>query len=117
MRSVVLLLLAAALANAAVVRDVRVALGKKDWDGARAIIKTYRDQNGVTPEMLEAFSWLGRAALAEKKYDDAERNAVETKRLVLDQLKKTKLGSEPHPADVTMWVGSPSLTCIAAATS
>jgi thiol-disulfide isomerase/thioredoxin len=96
MRYVLLLLIAAATAGAAIVQDVRAALGKKDWAAAEALIQTYRSQNGVTPEMLEAYSWLGRAALAEKRYDDAERHAVETKRMALEQLKTKSLDKDPH---------------------
>src|SRR5688572_31354369 len=46
--------------------------------------------------MLEAFSWLGRAALADKRYDDALRNAAETKRMVLEQLKTKSLDKDPN---------------------
>jgi thiol-disulfide isomerase/thioredoxin len=96
MRFLVLLLIAVASAGAAIVQDVRAALSKKDWTGAEALIKNYRSQNGVTPEMLEAYSWLGRAALANKRYDDAEKYAVETKRLVLEQLKTKSLDKDPN---------------------
>jgi thiol-disulfide isomerase/thioredoxin len=96
MRYVVLLLVAAGVSGAAIVGDVRAALGRKDWTGAEALIKTYRNQNGVTPEMTEAHSWLGRAALADRRYDDAERYAAETKRLVLDQLKTKSLNNDPN---------------------
>ena len=96
MRYVVLLLIAAATVGAAIVQDVRAVLAKKDWTGAEALIKTYRSQNGVTPEMIEAYSWLGRAALADKRYDDAERYAVETKRMVLEQLKSKSLDKDPN---------------------
>jgi thiol-disulfide isomerase/thioredoxin len=96
MRYLILVLIAAGLAAGALVRDVRDALGRKDWAGAQALIKAYRDQKGVTPEMLEAFSWIGRAALADKRYDDAERNAVETKRMVIEQLKTHSLDKDPH---------------------
>jgi thiol-disulfide isomerase/thioredoxin len=92
----VLICLAASFANAAIVGDVRSALSRKDVAGAEALLKTYRDRNGVTPEMLEAFSWLGRAALADKRYPDAEKNAVETKRLVLEQLKTKQLDNDPN---------------------
>lgn len=96
MRFISILCLLAVAASGALVRDVRDALGRKDWAAAEALIKSYRDQSGVTPEMLEAFSWLGRAALADKRYDDAERNAVETKRMVREQLKTKSLETDPH---------------------
>src|SRR5207302_9591253 len=37
---------------------------------------------GDTPEVIEAVSWLGRGALAEKQADRAVRYAVEAQRLV-----------------------------------
>jgi hypothetical protein len=95
-RFLAILCLLASAANSAIVRDVREALGRKDWAAAESLIKSYRAQNGITPEMLEAFSWLGRAALADKRYDDAERNAIETKGLVLEQLKTKSLDKDPH---------------------
>jgi hypothetical protein len=84
------------LVQAALVGDVRAALARKDVPAAEALIKSYRDKNGVTPEMLEAFSWFGRVALADKRYDDAERNAIETRRLVLEQLKTKQLDKDPN---------------------
>jgi thiol-disulfide isomerase/thioredoxin len=96
MRLITILCLLAASVHGQIVRDVRDALNRKDWTAAEAIIQSYRDRNGVTPEMLEAFSWLGRAALADKRYDDALRNAAETKRMVLDQLKTKSLDKDPN---------------------
>ena len=95
-RFLAVLCLLASAANSAIVRDVRDALGRKDWAAAESLIKSYRAQNGVTPEMLEAFSWLGRAALADKKYDAAERYASETKRMVVEQLKTKSLDKDPN---------------------
>ena len=43
------------------VRDVRSAIGKNDFTAAEARIGKYRASSGVTSEMLEAQSWLGRA--------------------------------------------------------
>jgi thiol-disulfide isomerase/thioredoxin len=96
MRYLALLFCLAGITNAALVGDVRAALNRKDLPAAEALIKSYRDKNGVTPEMLEAFSWFGRVALAEKRYDAAENNAVETKRMVLEQLKTRQLDKDPN---------------------
>lgn len=83
-------------AQAALVADVRRALAEKDWARAQALIETYRRQNGITPEMLEAYSWLGRAALAEKRYDDAERYAQDTKKRVLVLLPSKPLNEDKN---------------------
>jgi thiol-disulfide isomerase/thioredoxin len=49
----------------------------------------------VTPEYLEALSWVGRAALGSKDYAAAEQNAEEVRKLSLEQLTHRKLDAEP----------------------
>jgi uncharacterized protein HemY len=61
----------AASAWAALVPDVRALLNKGDFPGAEKLIADFQKQNGTTPEMLEAQSWLGRGALAAKQYGKA----------------------------------------------
>ena len=63
---------------------------------ANRMVQQYRAQRGVTPEMIEALSWLGRGALAAKQYDKAEAYAEQTQQLVQEQLKKQPLDREPH---------------------
>ena len=58
------------------VRDVRSDIGKQDFTAAEARIGQYRVSSGVTSEMLEALSWLGRGALAAKQLDRAEAYAA-----------------------------------------
>jgi thiol-disulfide isomerase/thioredoxin len=79
-----------------IIADVRSATARKDFTRAEGAIQAYRAQNGVTPEMLEALSWLGRGALAAKDLDKADGYAVETRKLALEQLKKRKLDDEQH---------------------
>jgi thiol-disulfide isomerase/thioredoxin len=88
------LLAAAAWAN--VVTDVRAALAKNNLPLAESLVQNYRSQQGVTPELIEAHSWLGRGALAAKQLDQAEAHANETERLSLAELKKRPLDAEPH---------------------
>src|SRR5579862_5836422 len=88
------LLAAAAWAN--VVTDVRGALAKNNLPLAESLVQNYRTQQGVTPEWLEAHSWLGRGALAAKQLDQAEAYAKETQSLSLAELKKRPLDAEPH---------------------
>jgi thiol-disulfide isomerase/thioredoxin len=78
----------------AVVKEVRSALAAGDFVRAERIVATYRGANGVTPEMLEALSWLGRGALANKDLDVAEKYARETYGLSTAQLKIRPLDQE-----------------------
>jgi thiol-disulfide isomerase/thioredoxin len=60
------------------------------------MLQKYRTEHGVTPEMLEALSWLGRGSLAAKQLDKAQAYAVETQRLAVEQLKNRPLDAETH---------------------
>jgi thiol-disulfide isomerase/thioredoxin len=86
------------VALAGVTADVRVALDRGDAVGAEARLAAYRQQTGVTPEWIEAYSWLARGALATKRLDDAERYATETRRLVRDTLRSKPVDSDAHLA-------------------
>jgi thiol-disulfide isomerase/thioredoxin len=89
-------LLAASAASAAIVQDVRQAIARSDFASGEAEIARYRAQNGVTPEMVEALSRLGRGALDAKDYDRAEQYAREAFDLATMQLKARGLDEEPH---------------------
>jgi thiol-disulfide isomerase/thioredoxin len=86
----------AAVAWADFVADVHVAVLKKNLPLAESLVQKYRAEHGVTPETLEALSWLGRGALAAKQFDQAESYAKETQRLSVAELKKRPLDAEPH---------------------
>jgi thiol-disulfide isomerase/thioredoxin len=83
---------------AGVVEDVRGALAQNNLPAAQAELNSYRAQNGVTPEYVEAYSWLARAALSNGDYDHATAYAKQTKALALEQLKQRPLDAEPHLA-------------------
>ena len=85
-----------ALAFFAIVGDVRQAAMSGDLAGAERLAEEHRKQFGATPEYLEAYSWLGRGALAAKKYADAERYASSTKQQALAMLKSRQLDDEAH---------------------
>ena len=76
------------------VRDVRSDIGKNDFTSAEGRIGKYRVSSGVTSEMLEALSWLGRGALAAKQLDRAEGYAAETHKLALEMLKSRRLDAD-----------------------
>ncbi|HXA68111.1 MAG TPA: TlpA disulfide reductase family protein [Bryobacteraceae bacterium] len=88
--------LLAAAAWADVVTDVRAALAKSNFPLAVSLVQNYRAQKGVTSELIEAVSWLGRGSLAAKNLDQAEAYAKEAQNLALGELKRRPLDAEPH---------------------
>jgi thiol-disulfide isomerase/thioredoxin len=90
------LLLLAPAAYSDIVTDVRAASAKGDFLLGDSLINSYRGKRGVTPEMLEALSWLARGALELKQLDRAEGYARETETQVAAQLKRRALDSDPH---------------------
>lgn len=60
---------------------------------AASLAASYRAASGVTPEYLEAYSWIGRA---ERNLTAADDNATEVRKLALDLLKTRRLDAEPH---------------------
>jgi thiol-disulfide isomerase/thioredoxin len=98
-KAVVAALLAAALAFGAVsliVTAVSQSAMTGDLRTANAILKMYRDRRGITPEYLEAYSWIGRGDLRLKKYQAALDNAEEVRELSLKHLAGRKLDSDPN---------------------
>ena len=89
-------LLLTASAWAGIVDDVRLALSQNSFSAAESALNSYRGQQGVTAEYLEAYSWLGRAALEQGQYDRATAYAKETQTLALAQLKLRPFDAEPH---------------------
>ena len=79
---------------ATLVGDVRQALARNDFAAAEKILEAARSQKSVTPEWLEAHSWLGRGALAAKDLDRALAYADKTRKLALEQLASRKLDDE-----------------------
>jgi len=83
---------------AGLIEDVRDDIAHNNFAQGDAAIAGYRAQHGVTPEMLEALSWLGRGALAAKQYDKAEAYAKQTQALATEPLRRRALDSDPHLA-------------------
>jgi thiol-disulfide isomerase/thioredoxin len=79
-----------------IIPEVRFAIDQNNFALGDQYIEKYRAQHGVTPEMLEALSWLGRGALAGKRLDQAEAYAKKTYDLAVAELKKRPLDQEPH---------------------
>lgn len=95
-RLVLISVLLTATAWAGIVDNVRIALARNNFSAAESALDSYRGQLGVTPEYLEAYSWMGRAALDQGQYDQAAAYAKQTKSLAVEQLKQHPLDSESH---------------------
>ena len=92
--AVFVLLSSVSFAN--VIDEVRTATAQNNFSRAKAELDTYKSQHGVTPEYLEAMSWVARDALQLKQLDVAETYARETESLSRQQLYKRRLDAEPH---------------------
>src|SRR5258705_2004399 len=99
--SLITFLLAATLAvgqtarPATLVAEVRAALNAQDLVRAEAIVAKRKAEQGNTAEVLEAASWLGRGALAEKQYDRAEKYAVDVQKQILTALAGRPVDVDP----------------------
>jgi len=80
------------------VGDVRAQLQQNSFSAAESELSSYKSQHGVTPEYLEALSWMARGAAAASRWDQAISYASETRTLAEQQLatSKNKLDAEPH---------------------
>jgi len=83
-------------ARAGIVEDVRTALAENNFSAADSYLNSYRARSGVTPEYVEAYSWMGRAALSAHEYDQAAAYAKQTRTLAVEQLKQRPLDAEPR---------------------
>jgi thiol-disulfide isomerase/thioredoxin len=96
LRKYLVVFLLATPAWAGIVEDVRTALAQNSFSAADSELNSYRSRNGITPEYVEAYSWMGRTALEASQFDQAAAYAGQTKSLVLEQLKQRPLDAEPH---------------------
>jgi thiol-disulfide isomerase/thioredoxin len=99
-RSAALVLALGQLAPAAggdIVTQVREAADAHNFTLAEREIQGYRATAGLTPELLEALSWLSRGALGTKQYDRADSYAAETRKLAADMLRAGRpMDQEPR---------------------
>jgi len=89
-------LLLASLCWADIVDNVRYALAQNNFSAAESELNSYRNQRGVDPSYIEAYSWMARAAFDQRQYDQAAAYADRTKALAVEQLKQRRLDAEPH---------------------
>jgi thiol-disulfide isomerase/thioredoxin len=76
--------------------EVREAVERGDFGRGDAAIEQYRAQRGVTPEMIEALSWMARGALGATDLDKADAYARRTRELAAAQLRSRALDAEPR---------------------
>ena len=79
-----------------IVNYVRDAIAEGDFRRAEQLARHDMSTIGPNPLAIEAFSWLGRGALAAKNYDAAMTFAARTYEMVEDQLKTRQLDAETH---------------------
>src|SRR5580700_7943956 len=96
LRKLILASLVAVTAVASVVTDVQTAMSRGNFPLAEAILQSYRMQHGLTPEFMEALSWLARGDLITRQLDKAEARAKETEQLAVQSLATRPLDAEPH---------------------
>jgi thiol-disulfide isomerase/thioredoxin len=95
-RLVVILLFLCTASFAGITEDVRGKLEQNNFTAADAQLQTYRTHQGVTPDYLEALSWMARASLVSDRLDQAENYAKQTEKLSRQLLLKRPLNAEPH---------------------
>jgi hypothetical protein len=77
-RLLILLLLLPSSSFADIIQDIRGSLAHNNSTAAEAELQAYRAQHGVTPEYLEALSWMARGSLEANQLDHAESYAKQT---------------------------------------
>jgi thiol-disulfide isomerase/thioredoxin len=82
--------------TAGITDDVREALARNNASAAEGNLQAYRARQGVTPDYLEALSWMARASLSSHQLDRADRYAKQTETLSRELLAKRTLDAEPH---------------------
>src|SRR5580700_3035872 len=96
LRKLVPAALIAASAFATVVTEVETAMSRGNFPQAEAILDSYKSQHGITPEYLEALSWLARGDLITRQFDKADAVAKETEKLTVQALASRSLDADPH---------------------
>jgi len=91
-------LFAAAFVFAAgdIIEDVQGRIALNDFNGAAARIQAYRKSYGITPQGLEAMSWIARGELAHRDLAQAEKWADDTYQLAAAEWKKRPVPKDPN---------------------
>jgi thiol-disulfide isomerase/thioredoxin len=94
--AIVILVSMAYSAGPTIVSEVHTAAAAGRTADANHLLELYRSSQGITPEYIEALSWIGRVALMNGQTAAAEANAAEVRKLCEEQLKHRKLDAESH---------------------
>jgi thiol-disulfide isomerase/thioredoxin len=95
-RLLAVLLALSAASFAGITDDVREALFRNNVSAAEAELQSYRGRQGVTPDYVEALSWMARADLLSHQLDRADNYARQTETLSRQLLAKRPLDAESH---------------------
>ena len=87
---------ASLFAQTDLVQAVRSQIAQGSFSAADSDLQRYKASQGVTPEYLEALSWMARGAAASGNWTQATTYATDTRKLSEQQLQKRKLDAEPH---------------------
>jgi len=90
------LLVLSATSFAGITDDVREALSRNNVSAAEVELQSYRSRQGVTPDYVEALSWMARADLLSHQLDRADDYARQTETLSRQLLAKRPLDAEPQ---------------------
>ena len=74
-----------------VIAETRAAIAEKDFAKGEKVVLNSLAEAGTTPEAIEAWSWLGRGALAAQKYREADAYAQRAYKMVEEALMTRKL--------------------------
>ena len=91
-----LLLTVSSPSFADIIDDVRNALAQGNLTLADQELQEYRAHHGVTPEYLEALSWLARTSATNNQMGAAEAYAKQTETFARQLLAKRALDAEPQ---------------------
>jgi len=95
-RSLFVVVVLTCLTYADIIEDVRMAAARNNFAQADAALLAYRTQKGITPEYIEALSWLARGAISANQLDQADSYARMTIKLAREQLHTRAFDAEPH---------------------
>jgi len=91
----ILLALSAHAQQASLINTVRSLIAGHDVPAAERLARGYQARTGPTPELAAAFSWIARAQLDAKNYDQADALAQETTKIASRFLMGQKLDDDP----------------------
>jgi thiol-disulfide isomerase/thioredoxin len=90
-----LVAVAACAQQPSLINSVRTLIAGHDFPAAERLARAYQARVGPTPELAAALSWLARAALDSKNYDQADALAQETAKMSSRFLMGQKLDDDP----------------------